>query len=317
MATAALELSETAVARRLTADIRLTARDLSMRSARYLVDLYYQLQKLRIATDAMVRSAAEGESTGALAAMSDLVRGAEERAKVALGEWSLSHPLGRWARQFRGIGPVIAAGLIAHTWEYDFRTVSSLWRFAGLDPTRTWERGEKRPWNAKLKTLLVFRLGESFVKQQSKPSFYGQLFAQRKAREWRRNLNGEYKDLALENAKRVGKGTIAWKWNSGLVDPDWARERAAGGHGMEAPPKAAEGKGLPMLSPAHIHARARRWVAKCFAAHLWEMTYRLKHNGEKPPRPYIFDVGGHASAHFIPCPEREINGDGDPTDFEE
>jgi hypothetical protein len=32
-------------------------------------------------------------------------------------------------------------------------TAGHIWRYAGLDPTVRWNKGEKRPWNAGLKVL--------------------------------------------------------------------------------------------------------------------------------------------------------------------
>ena len=55
----------------------------------------------------------------------------------------------------------------------------------------------------------------------------GKLFAEQKRRYWEKNLNGEYSDAALKNViqKNIGKGTAAYTWYSGKVDPEWARER--------------------------------------------------------------------------------------------
>jgi hypothetical protein len=59
----------------------------------------------------------------------------------------------RWAKAQVGIGPVLAAGLAAYIDITRTPTVSALWSLAGLNPTAVWGKGEKRPWNAQLKTL--------------------------------------------------------------------------------------------------------------------------------------------------------------------
>ena len=52
---------------------------------------------------------------------------------------------------------------------------------AGLDPTVTWGKGERRPWNAELK-VLCWKLGDSFVKVSNKEgALYGRIYRERKA----------------------------------------------------------------------------------------------------------------------------------------
>jgi len=175
-------------------------------------------------------------------------------------------------RSVDGIGAVIAAGFLAHIDIERCPTVGHIWAFAGLDPTRTWGKGEKRPHNSDLKTL-CWKAGESFVKVSGKETaFYGHIYAKRKEYEIKRNEAGELADQAEEalKAKRIGRGTGAYKHYS------------AG-----------------RLPPAHIHARAKRYAVKLFLAHLHEVWYR-EHHGKAPPLPYPVAHLGHA--HKIPVP---------------
>jgi len=252
---------------RLTKDLREASRKLGRREVRYLVDAYYQMQEDRKRANNQVRAMSEdGEPCAVIEWLGRQTRMLEQQIKLALDYYSRSHPLGRWARSIKGIGPVIAAGLLAHIDLERAPTVGHIWRYAGLDPTVRWERGQKRPWNARLKTL-CWKIGESFVKVSGKPdAYYGQVYLQRKAYEQERNERGEYREQALERAKQVGRNTEAYKWYS---------------------------KG--MLPPAHIHARAKRYAVKLFLAHYHEMGYRLM--GKEPPLPYPIAVLGHA--HYI------------------
>ena len=149
-----------------------------------------------------------------------------------------------------------------------------MWRFAGLDPTLTWEKGQKRPFNAALK-VLAFKIGESFVKvQNNDKDVYGKLFVQRKAFEAARNERGELADQAVAKLAKfkIGKDTDAYKAYS-----------------------------VGKLPPAHIHARARRWTVKLLLAHTWEEMYR-RHYGKAPPLPYPVSHLGHAHKIERPNP---------------
>jgi hypothetical protein len=60
-----------------------------------------------------------------------------------------------------------------------------------------------------------------------------------------------------------------------------------------------EGSGIPMLPPAHLQSRARRWAVKIFLYHWFAEAYRRKWNAE-PPQPYVIAHLGHA--HMIEAP---------------
>src|SRR6185436_14373220 len=103
----------------------------------------------------------------------------EKQVMRALAAFSSNHPVGKWAESIVGIGPVLSAGLLAHInvrkcgcqVYRDMKpipihdcpglaTAGHIWRYAGYDPTVTWEKGQKRPWNARLK-VICWKIGES------------------------------------------------------------------------------------------------------------------------------------------------------------
>ena len=152
--------------RKLTKDERIASMTLGKDEARFLVDAYYQLQDNRIRSDGQVRSMSkDGEPHAVLQWLADMNRTLEESIKSALDSYSMATPVGQWARSQVGIGPVIAAGLLAHLDITKANTAGAFWSYAGMDPRSTWEKGQKRPWNAQLK-VLCWKLGESFVKAQ-------------------------------------------------------------------------------------------------------------------------------------------------------
>jgi hypothetical protein len=252
---------------RLTRDIAKSSGSLSKDEARFLVDAYYQMQHNRIMAGNQTRALNEsGEPHDVLVWLGTQNDVLEQQVKRALDRWTDEHPVGRWLKAITGIGPVIAAGLLAHIDIEKAPTVGHIWRFAGLDPTLQWSKGQKRPHNGALKTL-CWKIGESFVKVSSNSGdVYGKVYLARKEYEQANNENGSYAGQALDvlAKKRIGKETDAYKSYSA-------------------------GK----LPPAHIHARAKRYAVKLFLSHLHEFWYE-HHFGEKPPLPYPIAILGHA-----------------------
>lgn len=197
----------------------------------------------------------------------------EDSIKKSLDDFSSADPVGRWSKSITGIGPVIAAGLLAHIDIEKAPTVGHIWRFAGLDPTMIWEKGKKRPWNAALK-VLCWKIGESFVKVSTNPKdFYGRIYVSRKRLEEDRNAREMFKQQAEDKLKRfkIGKTTEAYKHYS-------------------------EGR----LPPAHIHARAKRYAMKLFLSHWHHVAYKVRF-GKEPPNPYPLDhMEGHNDLIQVP-----------------
>jgi Transposase IS116/IS110/IS902 family len=260
--------------KRLSKDLRKAAATLSDREARYLVDLYYIWQDHRKRAGSQVRQMSEvAEPHDVIAWVGTQADTLETQIKGALNIYAKANPLGVWSMSITGIGQIISAGLLAHIEIEKAPTAGHIWRFAGLDPTVRWEKKTKRPWNAGLKTL-CWHIGESFVKQQSRPSdYYGKLLLERKEYEIARNDRGELADQAVEilRTKNIGKQTDAYKHYS-----------------------------VGKLPPAQIHARAKRWATKLFLSHWHEVAFRFRY-GTLPPKPYVLThVGGHAHAIEIP-----------------
>jgi len=240
---------------------------ISRQQARYLVDAYYDVQEYRIATGNQLRALhRSGEPAQVCEWLHDQFTLLERSILRALDRWTDGHLVGRWSKRIIGIGPVIAAGLLAHIDPERAVTAGDVWRYAGLDPTVRWERGQKRPWNARLKSL-CWKIGESFVKSQSHPeSFYGPLYRARREYEERRNHAGDYAEQAraMIASGRARKGTVSYEWY-------------------------VQG----MLPPGHIYARAKRWTVKLFLSH-WQRVAYLVHHGTEPPLPYVITQLRHA-----------------------
>jgi hypothetical protein len=107
--------------------------------ARKLVDLYYQMQDFRIQASAQKgQLAKQDEPIEMVEWLWDQLKVVEAEIQKSLGYYADSRPAGQWARSIYGIGPVLAAGLMAHIDIERCPTVGHIWRFAGLDPTVKW-----------------------------------------------------------------------------------------------------------------------------------------------------------------------------------
>jgi hypothetical protein len=257
--------------KRLTKDLKEAALLMTNAEVRFLVDTYYMMQDDRKRFANQSRALLEQEEPNNLIPwLTGQADGLEQQIKRALDIWSADQAVGKWARSIVGIGPVISAGLLAHINIEKAPTVGHIWRYAGLDPTSKWEKGQKRQWNAELKTL-CWKIGESFVKVSGKDDdVYGKVYLQRKEYENARNEQLLYKEIAEYRATTVDKKTEAYK--SYII-----------------------GK----LPAGHLHARCKRYAVKLFLAHFHHALY-LKHYGTKPPKPWVIEHGGHI--HFIEPP---------------
>lgn len=259
---------------KLNKDIKNASLTLNDNEARYLVDMYYTVQNYRIASQAQIRSinqaadenGTEAEPHEVLALFLGNFEQTEKNIVKVLECFVKSKPIGRWLLDITGIGPVIAAGLIAHIDISKVQTAGQIWAFAGLDPTKEWKKGQVRPWNAKLK-VVCWKAGQSFIKVSSNDKdIYGHIYKEKKDFYNKKNEEGGFAERAAEilKSKKFGKETEAYKAYS-------------------------EGK----LPKGHIDSMAQRFAVKIFLSHLFTVWYKMYH-GEMPPKPFAISILGHA-----------------------
>lgn len=288
---------------RLTRDMREAAKTMGAEEARFMVDMFETKQRDRIRNGNRLIALRKGdEPSSLLSHFQEIDRTMEQQIGAALTKYCEASPLGQWMLVQKGVGPLIAARLIAFIDWDECDTPSRIWAFAGLVPGLEWNKGEKRPWNARLKRV-CFLLGESFVKVQGRDgAFYADHFTAKKAELWHRNVSGGNRERALVLKDKVSKTTEAHRWYRGDVIEEVARMVAAKTWPDGKKPWAEkEGSGVPMLPPAHIHAQARRWTVKLFLAHTWEVAWRANPANEgRSCSPYAIEHMGHK--HVIACP---------------
>jgi len=262
-----------------TKDEVLAASKMQPEEARLLVDTYYTMQRGRIRAGnqigAVQREVDEQAELPTLAYARENFGKVEKQLVRALKVYAESSVAGRWLLGVRGIGPVLAAGLLAHVDPAQCTTAGKLWRFAGLDPTTKWERGKKRPYNAALK-VLCWKIGESFKRLGGDDgSLYAKLYRDRKVFEVANNESGKLADQALARLERATKE----KWR---ISPEQRETWASG-----------------KLQAVGLDLRATRYAVKIFLSHFQAVAFEL-HFHEKAPRPWIIQYGGHADEIAIP-----------------
>jgi len=296
---------------------------------RFLVTTYYSLQKMRKALQEQIRSCVQGKSMqpASLVYFFDQCEKLENEAKKALNVYAKNHEIGRWAMSICGIGPVIAAGLIAVIDMNIAKTPGHIYSFAGINPGQT--------WFGKKKMETIMRDNGVSPTSGKKIDFETAMRLAHTVRE----LGGIKEKTAIRKAKNE-KGNITGKtlyqglslrpWNPFLKNLCWKigesfsktrnREEDFYGHllaqrQIEEKMKNEQGKYQEQaedilndkpshaqkktykegkLPDGHIFSRAKRWAVKIFLSHWWEVAYEEHYGTEPPFQPYPIEHLGHA-----------------------
>lgn len=253
----------------------LRAKDLPLPAVRFTVANYYRAQGGRKRADMQLRQLGDRPDPGGiLQHFSDVMAQLETDMEKELKVFAKNHPVGQWLLAQHGIGPVIAAGILAHVDIEIAQTAGQIWRFSGLDPSVKWERGQKRPWCAAMKQI-TWHSGQCFMKTwKNEDSYYGKLYAEKKVQLTALNEQKHW------SVPRDGKP---------------ARTETFVTTSAEVKKKLAEGR-LPEFV---IDAMARRWAVKIFLSH-FHAVYYWHHWKKPPPKPYAIAHLGHAHEIRIP-----------------
>ena len=187
-----------------------------------------------------------------------------------------------WLSKIYGIDLLLAAEVIGgfewalkpgETIATHFKVPSQMWAFAGLNvnpktgkpPKRV--GGKKLTFCAPLRSILIGRVGPSFVRQSSEKSSYRRFYVEAKKK--------EYAKLRRQGIKIVPASKLP-------VDKRGKRYEPEG-----------------IISEGHVHNRAVRLTVKLFVSHLWEKCRELE-GLPAGPQAYAFQVLGHSLEVYIP-----------------
>lgn len=205
-------------------------------------------------------------------------------------------PIGRWLTSIKGIGPVLAAGLISYIDISKCQTAGSIWRYAGWEGHRPpKKKGVKLDYNPDFR-VLCWKCGESFQK-----------------------VSGFEKDPKTKELKLDGNGNPIPKSLYGRLYAEklqWYIEKNEAGGFAEAAKTALAEKNITAkatkecyesgkLPMAHLIAMAKRYAVKIFLSHLFTVWYEHE-NGVAAPKPFVEVHCGHV--HMIEPPNKEILG---------
>ena len=288
-------------------EIRETHETVAIPRLRFLIESKYDLQKLRIMTGhrilkygetvAMVEIKGVGQ-TSLFAQLQALEYGVDKEVKGELA----NHPVAyEYLRRVKGIGPILAAGLIA--WIQDpgrFRTISKLWSYAGLgvitrcaecDKRAFTDSSLQRQWVEKMTDRLV---EISKLRKKEKPLSKGK--AQEKVL---KQLCGCKTPRVILTAPKRKTGELA-EWNTALKTHMWkiadsfikskSPYRRLYDERKKYEQTRAETQGFK-LTKLQAHRRASRYMVKRFLAHLWIKWRQIE--GLPVTQPYIQEKLGH------------------------
>ncbi len=288
----------------LLRDLKKNASGMDRLAATNIMRTYYQLQRVRIVQGNRASALEKfGKSAQHLTTLNLMFENLETEVKLWLDVYSNNHPVGQWALNQYGIGPVLSGALLAAIDIEKAPYASCVHSYFGLDPSKVRKKGEKSPYDPQLKAI-AWKIGESFVKVCNNPqAFYGQRYLMRKSYEWSENLRGNYAHLVGQRNYTYSETTEAYKWTNGEycgVDAD--------GKGVSDPKDerpgirwTADRKPVAMIPPVAIHERSKRWTVKLFLSHFWQKLY--EHHYQKPaPLPYAITYHGKSHDTFIAPP---------------
>jgi len=239
-----------------------------------VIGTYYYVQALRIEMENRARSllqngkVLESEADKWFGVSCTAMREIERDWEKALADNVKEHQVWEgFLRDVKGIGPVMASGLLSLIDISKARHASSLWRYFGLDvengraPQR--KKGEKITWNPQGR-LLAYKIGMQFLKAR----------------------NEKYTDIYYAEKSRLQERGGS---HEGCAFPEQMEEcilRLA---------KAAGRKNRKAKTPPckdHIHKAARRKMVKIFLSHLWERWRIIE--GLPVSEPFAIAKLGHA-----------------------
>ena len=159
-----------------------------------LVDLYYQIQDVRVSI-ADFKNDLEANAS-AFNFYSAYLLQVENHLSTIFMDHNAKSVTGNWAISQLGIGQAMSASLLVLIDINKASNVSTLWKFAGLDP-------QHDKWNPDLKSL-TWKIAKSFeYYSEQEDCFYGHLYLRDLNRRITLNENGQYAKAAQQDAAAV------------------------------------------------------------------------------------------------------------------
>ena len=261
---------------------------------RNLVDIYYDFQGQRIQTQLRI-GASERTNTltkeelsiyGIQTIMENAAIFEKDIEKLIVSQLKNHALWTQYLSKIQGIGPLIAAGLIAYIDDISkFKHVSSLWQYSGYGMNRycneckkptyvevEYETGKKAKKLHPIEKCPVCNNDTVPVLQRRTPGYQS-------------NWNDKLKVLAWKASNSFVKQSAEKSKYRQLYDIIKKSER-------EDHPTKIVTNGKTSFNDGHIHNRALRKVSKIFLAHVWQTWCRQI--GIEATEPYAKQLLGHS-----------------------
>lgn len=237
--------------------------DFNREAVRNLVEIYYDVQDVRIRSFNRLRQVGEVKGVNP-----NLLKELEKQVKDYITHEIKNLPIYKnFLKPIKGIGPILSGGILAWLDPHKADHASSFWRYCGLHVVDgkaiKRQKGKKLGFNVKMR-VLAWKIGKSFVRQRT--PFYRDIYDKAKLRETEKLGNPIENPQNCPNYKECAK-----RINQ----------------------KAKRIKTSPKKLPCklHIDNRAMRKMVKRFLADLWVTWRGLE--GLSVSEPYAIAILGH------------------------
>jgi len=261
-----------------------------------LVSTYYGVQKVRVGMGnriaGIVKEYGETEYTNRLVDVFETSEEIEKSIMKHVRPILKEFPIySMWLRHVKGIGDVLAAGLISGIkTPARFENISKLWKYCGYHvengraPRRT--AGSKVSWSPFMKTL-CWKVGESFVKTKGYYRLAYETFRKDEERKSEEGMVKPIDDAVGFIAKDEEVINVISKSKQTESEPAFLTKSKV---------DMLKKKGITEIrvgmTKSHVFARAKRKTVKLFLAHLWQVWREIE---DLPvTEPYAHTLLGHA-----------------------
>jgi hypothetical protein len=261
---------------------------------RNLVDIYYDFQGQRIQTQLRIGSSERNNvlseeelSIYGITTIMENAKNFEKDIEKLIVNQLKNHALWtQYLSKIQGIGPLLAAGLIAYIDDIEkFDHVSSLWQYSGYGMNRYCDEC-KKPTSVDVK-YDTGKVAKKLHPFETCPVCNGKTrsILQKRTSGYQSNWNDRLKVLGWKASSSFVKQSAAKSKYRKLYDKIKADEH------RKNPTKKVVG-GKTFFNDGHLHNRAMRKVSKIFFAHVWQ-TWR-RQQGLEATEPYAKQLLGHS-----------------------
>jgi Transposase IS116/IS110/IS902 family len=288
-------------------------------TVRNMVEIYYDSQQFRMRTVSRLKKSSNDESFKEICEETIAVYLKQEtRIAARLKTEMQSHIMSQWLYANYGIGPILAAGLVAYVDEIErFGTVSKLWKYAGMSTIDVCQDCGKRIIEDGARGAWILHLADRLFEQSQKnkdkkkkmthseciekatsrvclcPNPTKKTMADRRVIGQMLEYNPKFKNLCFligDQFIRQMRSPYRKKFDEYKLDYSTRPDLKAEIEERKRAPKDENDK-FAVKGTARVHSMARRKAVKLFLSHFWQTWREVL--GLPAPEPYAIAHLGH------------------------